>query len=154
RELGEMVDADIVVDEAECELDPVSREWLDSDEATPTNRRNVEIFTGFAGREPEGKRRRIGLKFLRSPVGIQGEGRAERIVLARNELYRDESGAVRARDTGDRETIECGLVFRSIGYRGVGVEGLPFDERRGVIANDGGRVTEPDTGAQIGGQYV
>jgi ferredoxin--NADP+ reductase len=154
RELGEMVDADIVVDGAECDLDPVSREWLDSDEATPTNRRNVEIFTDFAGREPEGKSKRIVVRFLRSPVAIEGEGRVERIVLARNELYRDEDGAIRARDTGERETLECGLVFRSIGYRGVGVEGLPFDERRATIANEGGRVTDPESGERVPGQYV
>ena len=42
------------------------------------------------------------------------------MVVARNELYRDDSGAIRARDTGERETIECGLVLRSIGYAGVG----------------------------------
>ena len=77
------------------------------------------------------------MKFRRSPVEIQGDGRVERIVLARNELYLDDSGGVRARDTGERETLECGLVLRSIGYRGVGVDGLPFDERRGTIANEG-----------------
>jgi ferredoxin/flavodoxin---NADP+ reductase len=154
RELGEMVDADIVVDPDEVDLDPLSREWLDSDQATPTNRRNVEIFTDFAGREPEGKGRRIVMRFLRSPVAIEGDGRVERIVLARNELYRDDAGSIRARDTGERETLDCGLVFRSIGYRGIGVEGLPFDERRGTIANQGGRVTDPATGERVVGQYV
>ena len=154
RELGEMADADIVVDPAECELDPLSREWLDSEEATPTNRRNVEILSDFADREPEGKRKRIVMRFLRSPVEIQGSERVEGIVLARNELYRDERGAVRARDTGERETLDCGLVLRSIGYRGIGVDGLPFDERRGTIANEGGRVVEPDTGERVPGQYV
>jgi ferredoxin/flavodoxin---NADP+ reductase len=154
RELGEMADADIVVDPRECELDDVSREWLASDEASPTNRRNVEIFTGFARREPDGKRKRIVIKFLRSPVEIQGGGRVERVILARNELYRDESDAVRARDTGERETLECGLILRSIGYRGVAVEGLPFDERRGTIANRGGRVIDPETGEHMPGHYV
>jgi ferredoxin/flavodoxin---NADP+ reductase len=154
RELGEMTDADIVVDPVECQLEEASREWLESDAATPTNRRNVEIIGEFAGREPEGKRKRIVMKFRRSPVEIQGDGHVERIVVARNELYRDESGAVRARDTGERETLECGLVLRSIGYRGVGVEGLPFDERRGTIANEGGRVVDLDSGQAIPGHYV
>jgi ferredoxin/flavodoxin---NADP+ reductase len=154
RELGAMVDADIVVDPTEVELDPLSREWLDSDEATPTNRRNVEIFTEFAGRVPEGNGKRIVMRFLRSPVAIEGEGGVERIVLGVNELYRDETGAIRARDTGERETLDCGLVFRSIGYRGIAVEGLPFDERRGIIANQGGRVIDPETGERVPGQYV
>ena len=135
----------------DCELDELSREFLDSDDADITSRKNVEIFTEFAARPPEGKPKRIALRFLRSPVEIHGDGRVERIVVAVNELYRDESGAIRARDTGEREEIECGLVLRSIGYRGTALEGLPFDERRGVIANEGGRVIERESGRQVSG---
>ncbi|TMK71851.1 MAG: NADP oxidoreductase [Actinobacteria bacterium] len=154
RELGEMVDADIDVDPAEVELDDLSREYLESDEADITTRKNVEIFTEFSQREPEGKSRRIVLRFLRSPVEIQGDGKVERIVVARNELHRDDSGAIRPRDTGERETIECGVVFRSIGYKGIGLDGVPFDDRRGVIPNDGGRVVDPESGEQAPGQYA
>jgi ferredoxin/flavodoxin---NADP+ reductase len=154
RELGEMADADIVIDPSQCELDEASSEWLASDDAEPTNRRNVEIFTEFANREPEGKRKRIVMKFLRSPMEIQGDGRVERVVLGVNELVKDDSGAIRARDTGERETIEAGLVLRSIGYRGVGLEGLPFDHGRGTIANVEGRVVDADSGDQVLGQYV
>ena len=154
RELGEMQDADIDVDPAEMELDELSRSYLDSDEADITTRKNVEIFTDFAGRAPEGKRRRIVMRFLRSPVEIQGDGRVERLVIARNELHRDESGAIRPRDTGKRETVECGLVFRSIGYRGIALDGLPFDARRGVIPNQGGRVLDPEGGEQLRGHYA
>jgi ferredoxin--NADP+ reductase len=153
RELGDMVDADIVVDPDDCELDRFSREWLES-EADVTARKNVDIVTDFSGRPPENKNRRIFLRFLRSPVEIQGDGRVERLVVAVNELHRDDSGAIRARDTGEREVIECGLVLRSIGYRGVPLEGVPFDERRGVIANDAGRVVDPQNGAQVRGQYA
>jgi ferredoxin/flavodoxin---NADP+ reductase len=154
RELGEMVDADIDVDPADVKLDDLSRELLESDDADITTRKNVEIFTDFAGREPEGKPRRIVLRFLRSPVEIQGDGKVERIVVARNELHREESGAIRPRDTGERETIECGIVFRSIGYKGIGLDGVPFDERRGVIPNEGGRITDPERGAHVPGQYA
>ena len=154
RELGEMKEADVDVDPAEVELDDLSRAYLASDEADITTRKNVEIFTEFSQRQPEGKRRRIVVRFLRSPVEIQGEGRVERLVVARNELYRDESGAIRPRDTGERETIECGLVFRSIGYKGVGLDGIPFDERRCVIRNEGGRVTDPESGEQVAGHYA
>jgi ferredoxin/flavodoxin---NADP+ reductase len=154
RELGEMKDADVHVDPAEVELDDLSRAYLESEEADITTRKNVEIFTEFSRREPEGKRKRIVLRFLRSPVEIQGDGKVERIVVARNELYRDDSGAVRARDTGERETIECGLLLRSIGYAGVGLEGVPFDERHAVISNHGGRVTEPGESEPVLGQYA
>jgi len=154
RELGEMVDADIDVDPTEVELDELSREYLESGEADITTRKNVEIFTDFAQRKPEAKPRKIVLRFLRSPVEIQGDGKVERIVVARNQLHRDESGAIRPRDTGERETIECGIVFRSIGYKGVGIEGVAFDEQRGVIPNEGGRVTDPKSGNQVPGQYA
>jgi ferredoxin/flavodoxin---NADP+ reductase len=154
RELGEMVEADIDVDPGDCELDQLSREFLASDDADITSRKNVEILTEFAARPPEGKPKRIALRFLRSAVEIQGDGRVERIVVALNELYRDESGAIRARDTGAREEIECGLILRSIGYRGTALQGLPFDERRGVIANEGGRVNEGEGGRQVSGQYA
>jgi ferredoxin--NADP+ reductase len=152
RELGELVDADIVIDESDCDLDEVSREFIDSDEADPTNRRNLDIFTDFSKREPEGKNKRVVMRFLRSPVEIQGEGKVERIVIGRNELVRDETGAIKAKDTGERETIDCGLVLRSIGYKGIPVEGIPFSEKRGIIPNEGGRVTED--GKQVPGVYV
>jgi ferredoxin/flavodoxin---NADP+ reductase len=154
RELGEMLDADIVIDPSEVELDEISRSYVESDDCDPTNRRNVEIFTGFSEREPEGKRRRIVMRFLRSPVEIKGGDRVESVVVGRNRLERAEDGRVRAVDTGEREEIECGLVLRSIGYRGIGLDGLPFDDAGGVIPNDQGRVIEPGSGEQVPGQYV
>jgi ferredoxin/flavodoxin---NADP+ reductase len=153
RELGEMLDADIVVDASECELDAISREYIESDEADMTAKKNVEIFTDFSQKPQEGKRRRIVLRFLRSPVEIQGDGRVEKLIVARNELQRDESGRIRAVDTGEREEIECGLVFRSIGYSGVSLENVPFDADRGTIRNEGGRVLD-ESGEQVAGQYV
>ena len=152
RELGELIDADIDIDESECDLDEVSREFMDSDEADPTTRRNVELFTDFSKRAPEGKNKRVVMRFLRSPVEIEGDGKVERVIVGKNELERDETGAIKARDTGERETIECGLVFRSIGYKGVPVEGVPFSEKRGLIPNEGGRVVED--GEQVPGLYV
>jgi ferredoxin--NADP+ reductase len=154
RELGELTDADIVIDPTEMELDPASREELESDDCDPTRRRNVEIFTEFSRREPEGKPKRVVMRFCRSPVEIKGEGRVESIVIGRNELHRDESGAIRARDSGEREELECGLVLRSIGYKGIALEGLPFDPGRGVIPNESGRVIDPDSGDQVPGHYA
>jgi ferredoxin--NADP+ reductase len=153
RELGEMRAADIHVDPAELELDPLSREFLAS-EASITARKNVEILTEFARKQPEGKPKRIVLRFLVSPVEIQGDGRVERVIVGRNELYRDEEGRIRPRDTGEREEIEAGLVLRSIGYKGIEAEGIPYDERRGVIPNEGGRVTDPERGGHLPGQYA
>jgi ferredoxin--NADP+ reductase len=153
-ELGEMTEADVFVDPRDVELDPLSREFIDSGAANITARKNVEILTGYAQRPPGGKRRRIVLRFLVSPVEILGEDRVTGIRICRNELVAGELSSIRPRATDELETIDCGLVFRSIGYRGLPLEGLPFDERRGVIANHGGRVVvdgEPLTGEYVTG---
>ena len=150
RELGEMEDADVVVDPAEVELDEASAAYLDSKEANKTTRVNVEILREFSQRQPSGKRKRIVLRFLASPLEIQGDGRVEKVVIGRNELV-DEGGTLRARDTGQREELECGLVLRSVGYTGIPIEGVPFDERRGLILNEGGRVLDShDSGHKVG----
>ena len=153
RELSEMPEADLIIDPGEAELDPASRDSLESDDGDPTNRRNVEMIEEFSKREPEGKPKRIVLRFCASPIEIQGDDKVEKIVIGRNELVSD-GERISATDTGEREEIECGLVFRSIGYRGVPMEGVPFDEDRGIVSNQGGRVTEVESGEQVPGLYA
>ena len=102
--------------------------------------RNVEILREFATREPSGKPRVVRLRFRVSPVAILGEERVEAVEIVHNRLEPDESGRVRAVATDEREVIPCGIVFRSVGYHGVGVPGTPFDERAGTMPNAGGRV--------------
>jgi ferredoxin--NADP+ reductase len=151
-ELGEMSDADVFVEPGDVELDPLSRDWLESEEASMTSRKNVEILTGYSTREPTGKPKRIVLRFLVSPVEILGEERVEGVRICRNEL-RDEDGSLRACATDSTEVIEAGVVFRSIGYRGVPLPGLPFDDRRCVIPNEAGRI-EAEAGEPLPGEYV
>jgi ferredoxin--NADP+ reductase len=151
-ELGEMTDADVFVDSRDAELDEHSQRWLESEEASQTARKNVEILGGYADREPEGKRRRIVLRFLVSPLALLGEEHVEGIRICRNEL-RDEGSGLRACTTDTIEEIPCGIVFRSIGYRGIPLEGLPFDEAAGTIPHDGGRILD-DQGAPLRGDYV
>jgi ferredoxin--NADP+ reductase len=153
RELGEMEDADIVVDPAEIQLDELSSSYLESDQADITTRKNVEILTEFAARKPDPKPKKIVMRFLASPVEIQGDGRVERLIVGRNELV-ESGGALRAQDTGEREELECGLVLRSVGYTGVAVDGVPFDEKRGRILNQDGRVLEAEGGAHKTGHYA
>src|SRR4051812_24312866 len=151
-ELGEMTDADVVVDPRDVEVDPASRAWLESEAASSTSRKNVEILSGYAGRELEGKRRRIVLRFLVSPLELLGEERVKGIRICRNEL-RDEGTGLRACSTDTIEELSCGIAFRSIGYRGTPVEGLPFDEGRGTIPHEAGRILDSD-GAPLRGDYV
>jgi ferredoxin--NADP+ reductase len=154
RELGELSQADVIVEPAELELglavpDP-------SLEQNAIARQNVDILRGYAERAPAGRSRRIVMRFLLSPVELVGDesGRVTGAALVRNELVPDERGTLRARATDERETLETGLVFRAIGYRGLQLPGVPFDERYGVIPNEGGRVTDPATGEPRRGEYV
>ncbi|HVG75429.1 MAG TPA: FAD-dependent oxidoreductase [Thermoleophilaceae bacterium] len=141
-ELGEMTDADVFVDPGDVELDPLSKAFIESEAAHTTKKKNVEILTGYAGREPLGKRRRIVLRFLVSPVEILGTDRVEGLRIAHNELVEGDDGSLRARPTDITEELDCGLVFRSIGYQGTRIDGVPFDERSCTIPNDGGRITD------------
>jgi ferredoxin/flavodoxin---NADP+ reductase len=153
QELGVMEDAEVVVDPADVELDPASRAFLESDEVDKTTRVNYETLKEFSEREPQGKKQRIVLRFLASPVEIKGDGKVESIVIGRNELV-EEGGALRARDTSEREELECGLVLRSVGYTGVPIEGVPFDDQRGLILNEGGRVLDSHDGGHKVGHYT
>jgi ferredoxin--NADP+ reductase len=153
-ELGELSDADVIVD-----ADELERALSVSDaasEASATSRRNVEILRSYAAREPAGHRKRVHLRFLLSPVALiaGANGRLEAVELVRNELQDDGNGKLRAVATAEHETIPAGLLFRAIGYRGIPLPGVPFDERGGIIPSSGGRVTDPASGEPLPGEYV
>jgi ferredoxin--NADP+ reductase len=154
RELGHLDGVDLRVDPGEVELDPVSQRWL-AEEGTFTARRNVALLREFAARpERPDARRRIVLRFLRPPVALRGAGRAEAVDVGRNEIVQADDGSLRARPVDDAvETIDCGLVLRSVGYRAVPLPGVPFDERSFVLPNDRGRVRGPD-GQTLPGVYA
>jgi ferredoxin--NADP+ reductase len=155
RELGELTRADIDVDPADLELDAESLEWLEA-EGDPTAKRNVELLRDFAGREHGGHSHRVSLRFLRSPVEILGEGEDGKVTGVRvvhNRIERGDDGRLRAVPTDREEVIECGLVLRSIGYRGRPLDEIPFDERRGLIRNDGGRVLSAEDGEPVAGEF-
>jgi ferredoxin--NADP+ reductase len=141
-ELGDMTDADVFVDPGDAELDPLSKAFIESEAAHTTAKKNVAILSEYAQREPLGKRRRIVLRFLVSPVEILGSDRVEGIRFAHNELVEGDDGAIRAQATDITEELDCGLVFRSIGYRGTRLPGVPFDESRCVIPHEHGRVLD------------
>jgi ferredoxin--NADP+ reductase len=154
-ELGELSRADVHVEPRELELDPHSARWL-AEEGTPTAKRNVERLRDFSRRRPSGKSHRISLRFLRSPVKVLGEGAdgpVSGLRVVRNRIEPGAEGGLRAVSTDELEDIECGLVLRSIGYRGRPVDDVPFDERRGLIRNEGGRVCDEEARAHRG-EYV
>ncbi|GGN31291.1 FAD-dependent oxidoreductase [Deinococcus daejeonensis] len=135
REFGELHAAEPVVKPEEIALSEAEEAAITDN----TKKKNVEVLRDFAAREPEGKARRVHLRFLVSPVEIldDGQGRVGGLKVERNRL--DENG--NAVGTGEFEVLPVQMVLRSVGYRGVALPGVPFDEKRGVIANDEGRVT-------------
>jgi len=155
RELGELADADITAIPQEVELDPLSRAAVERSQDRAT-RKKVEMLREYARRAPTGKSRRLVLRFLVSPVELisDGAGRVAAMRLVRNELYATSTGALQPRATDRFEELPAGLVFRSVGYRGVPLPGVPFNESWGVILNDKGRVLDPDTKQPIVGEYA
>lgn len=150
REFGELVDCAPVVKPEDLKLNPQSEAEL-ADKTNAGSAKNVEIFQSFAAADPGGKTRRCIFHFLEGPVRLEGESRIERVVLAKNRLE-GEPFHQQAKATGETFALACGILFRSIGYRGVPMAGVPFDERRGVFANSEGRIT--DGGAAVPGLYV
>lgn len=155
KELGELPGADIRVLPEELELDPLSRAELEKSEDRAL-RRKLEILQEFSQRAPSGKPRCLTIRFLVSPVELVGDsqGRVRALRLVRNRLCPDGKGGLRAEPTGQYEELPVGLVFRSVGYQGVPIEGLPFDPKQGVVPNQGGRVVDPGSGEPLIGLYV
>jgi len=150
REIGELADCDPIVDPKDLVLNPESEAEL----ADPENRHshdNYQILKEFASRGAPAKSRRYFVRNFESPKEIQGNGRVERIILEKTKL----SGAAfqqSARGTGETIEVGCGLILRSIGYNGIAMPGVPFDEKAGVIPSEMGRVVE--NGVPVRGLYV
>ena len=151
RELGELTHADIVVAPEEMSIDARSAAWLEN--ADRTAQRNVDLLRDYSRRVLNGRERRVVLRFLRSPIEILGTDRVEGIRLAINAIVEDDEGNLKAVATGAVETIRCGMVVRAVGTRGRAIDGIPFDDRRGLVRNEGGRVID-DAGAVRIGEYA
>jgi ferredoxin--NADP+ reductase len=155
KELGELADADIAALPDEVELDAQSRAAVERGQDRATLKK-VEILKEYARRQPSGKSRRLTLRFLVSPVELKGDptGRVAAMRLVRNELVATSTGALQPHATDRFEELPVGLVFRSVGYRGVPLPGVPFNESWGVILNDKGRVLDPSSKQPLVGEYT
>ncbi len=155
KEVGELADADVIAQPEEMTLDDLSRAEVAAAN-DPMLTKKVEILQEYARRQPTGKPRQLHIRFLLSPVELIGDanGKVVKMRLVRNTLVKTESGSLSAKPTDEFSEIPVGLVFRSVGYRGVPLPGVPFNERWGVILNEKGRVLDPQTKQPIGGQYA
>jgi ferredoxin--NADP+ reductase len=132
-ELGHLEAASPVVDIAD--FPP-----LDADEGLePGHRKSITILRGFAATPPDpAKPKRMVFDFFAKPLRIEGDGKAERIIVERTEL--DEKGA--ARGTGETYEVPASLVITAIGYWTPQIDGVPYDERGTKFLNDGGKIAD------------
>ena len=155
KELGELADADITVRPDEAELDELTRAALAQNPDRATTKK-VEIIQSYAERPRTGKSRLLVVRFLVSPVELVGDdaGQVAGIRLVRNRLVATPTGTLQAKPTGEVEDVPVGLVFRSVGYKGVPLPGVPFHDSWAVILNEKGRVLDPETKQPIVGEYT
>ena len=152
KEIGALDGVDLVVDPADVALDEDSRKLLDDSKQA---RQNVTYLTEKSGEGLGTNPKKVFLRLLRSPVEITGEnGQVTGVKIEKNVLFKDDKGNLRPRGTDEYETLSCGAVFRSVGYHGVPLPGVPFHEKWGIIPNERGRVIDPKTRKFVPGQYV
>ena len=132
-ELGHLEAASPIVDIAD--FPP-----LEADQALePGQRKSITILREFAATPPDpAKPKRMVFDFFAKPLSIEGDGKAERIIVERTEL--DEKGA--ARGTGETYGVPASLVISAIGYWTPQIEGVPYDERGTKFVNEGGRISD------------
>ncbi|PYO58696.1 MAG: NADP oxidoreductase, partial [Candidatus Rokuibacteriota bacterium] len=155
KELGELADADVTARPEEVELDELSRAAVERSQDRAALKK-AEILREYAARKPGGKSKKLIIRFLVSPVELCGNEAGEVVALrlVRNRLEATAAGTLQAKPTDQFETLPVGLVFRSVGYRGVPLPGVPFHESWGVILNEQGRVLDPDTKQPVVGEYA
>ena len=155
KELGELPGADIHVLPEEAALDALSRAAL---EANPNRlmEKKVGMIQDFSTHPRTDKPRLLTIRFLVSPVEIHddGTGHVGGVRLVKNVLYETDDGRLRPRHSEHYEELPVGLLFRSVGYRGVPLPGVPFHERWGVILNEKGRVLDEQTQQPVTGLYA
>ena len=154
KELGRLEDVHVTILPQEAAPDSLSQQALERENDRVALKR-IEILQEIASRKRAGQSRTIHLRFLVSPVEILGSsGKVRALRLVKNELYSTDMGTLRPRATDRFEELEVGLVFRSIGYKGLPLSDIPFNPKWGVILNEKGRVVEPESRKPIVGEYT
>ncbi len=153
KELGKMDDAQLRILPQEAALDELAKQQLAENPDTTTQKK-VDLIQEVAAAPDAGKSRELTIRFLVSPTNItENDGRVAGIDIVHNELYATDNGTLRPRATEQTEHFGCGLVFRSVGYLGVPLEGVPFHAKWGVILNEKGRVTDENSQQPVVGEY-
>lgn len=150
KEFHELATATPVVKAEDLKLNEASQKELDNIKH-PVRKKNFEILQKFAAATETPKEKKIVFHFLKSPVEIKGNGKVEKLVLEKNALS-GEAEHQNAVGTKVFEELACGNIFRSVGYRGVEITGVPFDNKKGTFANQEGRLIAD--GKVVSGLYA
>lgn len=154
EEIAELADVDVVVSAADATLDPLSAAWLEQQGAR-SQQRNVKFLQERAALGPGTQPKRLVCRFFVAPTELLGDGGHLRSLRIQHmQLVADADGTPRPQPTGTSEVIAADLLFKAIGYRGVPLAGVPFDQRKGIVPNVDGRVVEQPGGAVRRGHYV
>ncbi len=152
REFSTLGDCTPYVAPEDLELNEASRVEVGSRKGAYA-KKTYQLFQQFSKMENHGKSRVSHFAFLKSPVRLRGVDRVREVILEKN-LLKGEAFLQSACGTGEMVSLECGIFFRSIGYRGVPIPGIPFDARSGRIPNEFGRVKKNAKNALLGNTYV
>ncbi|MGW8815919.1 FAD-dependent oxidoreductase [Gordonia terrae] len=151
--LSEVEGVDVIIDPAELVLDSATQAALDDDSLDSTLGTKIRLAREFAAKPTTDGNRRIVFRFMVSPTEFVGDRSVTTVVCVRT-AYDEETGSVGILPTDQRVEIQAGVVLRAIGYRGVPVTDLPFDEPRGIVPNTEGRVLSAPDGEVIRGLFV
>ena len=141
-ELAEIPGCDLIIDPKDMDLGETDSAELNLPQSK-TNQRNFDIMKTAADTGDTGADRKIYMHFFKSPTALAGSDGVENVTLEINAM-KGEPGNQWAEGTGETESLGCGVFFRSVGYRGVALEGVPFDDKKAVVPNENGRVTDAD----------
>jgi len=154
EEIAELPDVDVVVSPDEATLDPLSAKWLQQ-EAPRSAQRNVKFVQEQAHKVAGTRPKKLHCRFLVTPVELTGKsGHVTGVRLQHAVLEADASGTPRPKNIDRYEDVAAQLVFEAIGYRGVPLPGVPFDQSKGIIPNADGRVLDAPGGKVVTGHYV
>jgi ferredoxin--NADP+ reductase len=154
EEIAAIPTVDVVVSKAEAALDPLSASWLEK-EAARSAQRNVKFLLERSELGEGTRPKKLRCRFLVAPVEILGDkGTIDAVRVQHAVLEADAAGTPRPRGVDRFESLPVDLLFKSIGYRGVPLPGVPFDDKKGIIPNQDGRVLDRPGGTVVPGAYV
>jgi ferredoxin--NADP+ reductase len=146
RELGELPDVDMIVHDEDFDYDEASKAAIASNKQVLVI---DKVFAKWRERPAGNASRRLHLHFYAKPVEVVGNSRVEGFRFERTAP--DGEGGVRG--TGEIREIPVQAIYRAVGYFGSPLDGIPFDEKRGVIPNREGQVLD-DNDEQVHGVYA